>query len=81
MIRKEMRSKNALIEKIVEYGFSRPAAKRFLEQNTEEEIENALKAVDIQVSKGQVKNTKAMLKTAIQEKWKLDVYRVKKKAA
>ena len=81
MIRKEMRSKNALIEKIVEYGFSRPVAKRFLEQNTEEEIENALKAVDIQVSKGQVKNTKAILKTAIQEKWKLDVYRVKKKAA
>lgn len=81
LIRKEMRSKNALIEKIVEYGFSRPVSKRFLEQNTEEEIENALKAVDIQVSKGQVKNTKAMLKTAIQEKWKPDVYRVKKKAA
>jgi plasmid replication initiation protein len=80
IIRKEMRSKNALVEKIMEYGFARPTAKRFLEQGTEEEIGNALKSVDLEISKGNVKNPKAMLITAIHEKWKPDVYRAKKRA-
>jgi plasmid replication initiation protein len=80
IIRKEMRSKNALIERIMEYGFSRPTAKRFLEQGTEEEIGNALKSVDLQISRGHVKNGKAMLKKAIEEKWKPDVYKTPKRA-
>jgi len=79
LIRKEMRSKNALIEKILEYGFSRPTAQRLLQQGTEEEIRDALKSVDLQVSRGHVKNGKAMLKIAIEEKWNPDVYTNKKK--
>ena len=79
IIRKEMRSKNALIERIMEYGFSRPTAKRLLQQGTEEEIGNALKSVDLQISRGHVKNGKAMIKTAIQEKWKPDVYKDRKR--
>lgn len=81
LIRKAMRSKNALIEKITEYGFSRPTAQRLLQQGTEEEIREALKSVDLQVSQGHVKNGKAMLKKAIEEKWNPDVYKNKKKGS
>lgn len=79
IIRKELRSKNALIEKIVEYGFSRQAAKKLIDQGTEQEINNAIKSVDIQISRGHVKNPKAMLKTAIEERWKPDTFVSKKK--
>ena len=78
-IKKEPRLQNALLEKLKEYGFSRLAAKKFLQQESEEIIENALKAVEIQITKGTVKNTQAMIRTAIQEHWKPDVYLAKKK--
>jgi plasmid replication initiation protein len=73
-IKKELRSKNALIEQIVEYGFSRQTAEKLIRQGTEKEIGDAIKSVDLQVSKGHVKNPKAMLKTAIREHWKPDVF-------
>lgn len=79
IIRKELRSKNALIEKIVEYGFSRQTAKKLVDQGTEQEINDAIKSVDLQVSRGHVKNPKAMLKTAIEERWKPDVFVNRKK--
>ncbi|MBU6148607.1 MAG: RepB family plasmid replication initiator protein [Verrucomicrobia bacterium] len=78
ILQKEFRSGAALIEKIVEYGFTKQAAKRLIQSDTEEGIINAIKAVDIQVSRGQVKNPKAMLKTAIEERWKPDVFISKK---
>jgi len=78
-IKKELRSKNALAEKIVEYGFSKQTAKRLMDQGTEEEINNAIKSVDLQVSRGHVKNPKAMIKTAIEERWKPDVFVSRKK--
>jgi len=77
IILRELRSQNALIDRIMEYGFSRPIAKRFLQQATEEDVGNALKSVDLQVARGHVKNPKAMLQTAIHEKWKPDVYKAK----
>lgn len=79
LIRKEMRSKNALIEKILEYGFSRSTAQKLLQRGTEEEIEDAIKSVDLQIFRGHVKNPKSMLKIAIEEKWKPDIYKTKKK--
>lgn len=81
LIRKELRSKNALIERIMEYGFSRHTARKFLEKDEEQTIENALKVVEVEVKKGTVKNAKAMLKAAIQEKWQPDVYKDRKKKA
>jgi len=81
IIRKELRSKNALIEKIMEYGFSWQTARKFLETDEEQTIENALKSVEIEVRKGIVKNAKAMLKVAIKEKWRPDVYKDRKKKA
>lgn len=79
ILQKEFRSGSALIEKIVEYGFTKQAAKRLIQSDTEEGIINAIKAVDIQVSRGHVKNAKAMLKTAIEERWKPDVFVSKKR--
>ena len=78
IITKEMRSANAIIEQIIEYGFSRVMAKKLMQKGTEYEISDAIKSVNIQVERGGVKNAKAMLQKAIQEKWRPDVYKTKK---
>ena len=74
IISKELRSPNILVEQIMEYGFSRIPAKKFLQQNSEEVVRNALKSVNLQIERKNVKNPKAMLRTAIREHWKPDVF-------
>ena len=74
-LQKEYRSESVIVESLVEYGFSRTIAKRFITNNGEDAVSDALKSVNIQVERGGVKNAKAMLQTAIKEKWKPDVYR------
>jgi plasmid replication initiation protein len=74
IIQKEMRSENALIEEILEYGLSRVTAKKFIKENSEETVRNAIKSVNLQVERGNVKNPKAMLRVAIQERWRPDFY-------
>ena len=64
--------------KLVEYGFSRTIAKRFITDNGEDAVSDALKAVNIQVERATVKNPRAMIQTAIKENWKPDVYKTKK---
>lgn len=78
-LEKELRSESILIASMVEYGYSKMMAKRLIKEHEEETVKQALKAVDIQVERGQAKNPKAMLHTAIIEKWKPDVYTAKKK--
>jgi plasmid replication initiation protein len=77
-LQKEYRSESALIDSLVEYGFSTTIAKRFITNNGEDVVSDALKSVNIQVERGGVKNAKAMLQTAIKEKWKSDAYRKRK---
>ena len=77
-LQKEYRSESGLIDSLVEYGFSRSIAKRFITDNGEDAVSDALKAVNIQVERGTVKNPRAMLQTAIKEKWKPEVYKNKK---
>jgi plasmid replication initiation protein len=77
-LQKEYRSESALIDSLVEYGFSTTIAKRFITNNGEDAVSDALKSVNIQVERGGVKNAKAMLQTAIKEKWKPDTYRKQK---
>ena len=74
-LQKEYRSESALIDSLVEYGFSKTIAKRFIINNGEDVVSDALKSVNIQVERGQVKNPRAMIQTAIKERWKPDVYR------
>ena len=79
-LQKEYRSESVIVDSLVEYGFSRTIAKRFITNNGENVVSDALKAVNIQVERCGVKNAKAMLQTAIKEKWKPDVYRKRKVA-
>lgn len=51
---------------------------KLIKENTEEIIKNAIRAVDIQVSKGNIRNHKAMLFTAINERWEIGKYIPKK---
>ena len=74
-LQKEYRSESVIVESLIEYGFSRAIAKRFITDNGEDVVSDALKAVNIQVERGQVKNPRAMIQTAIKERWKPDVYR------
>lgn len=78
-IQKELRSGNAIISQLVEYGFTKLQASKIVKLNTQETISNALKTVDIQISRGHVKNTQAMIRTAIEERWKPDVFVSKKR--
>ena len=55
-----------------EFGFSIATVNKLIKENTEEVIKNAIDAVDLQIAKGNVRNTKAMIRTAIKEKWSPD---------
>ena len=61
-----------------EFGISKKIIYKILRENEELVIVNAINAVDIQIKKGQVRNTKAMLLTAIKERWHPDVFKVKR---
>lgn len=75
IIQKELRSEKAIIQQLLEYGFTDSQSKKIIKSNDQEIIINATKAVDIQISRGKVKNPKAMLTKAIQEKWHPEKYR------
>lgn len=76
-IQKELRSQDVIIEALLEYDFSKPMSKRLLKNHGEEVVKNALRAVDLQIQRNHVKNPKAMLQTAIQEKWHPEVFKIK----
>jgi plasmid replication initiation protein len=77
VIQKEIRSEALLVETLMEYGFSKGIAKRLVISHGEEVVKNALKAVNIQMERKQARNPKAMLQTAIQEKWHPEIYKKK----
>ncbi len=60
-----------------DFGLSNAAIKKILKENSESTIQNAINAVDKQILKGKVRNTKAMLLTAIKERWHPDKYKEK----
>jgi plasmid replication initiation protein len=74
IIQKELRCENAVIHQLLEYGFTDSQSKKIIKSNSQETIINAIKSVDIQVLRGKVKNPKAMLTKAIQEKWHPEKY-------
>jgi plasmid replication initiation protein len=75
----EFRCKESLIQAITRYGFGRTTARQFLNNYKEEDIKNALRAIDLQIERNHVKNPKAMLKIAIQEQWHPEVFKINKK--
>lgn len=76
-LQKEYRSELALIEALVEYGFSKAMSKRLMKNNDETVVGDAIKAVNIQVEKGKVRNPKAMIQTAIREQWHPEKFKKK----
>ncbi len=60
-----------------EFGISKKIIHGIIKNNKEQDILNAVKAVEIQLAKGGVKNPIAMLLTAIKERWHPDIYKAK----
>lgn len=80
IVQREFRSEAVLVESLLEYGFSKPISKRLIKNHGEEVIRNAIRVVNLQIERGKAKNPKAMLQTAIQEKWHPEVFKPKKKS-
>ena len=64
-----------VVDTLKEFGLSRKIINQVLKEHTEQEIQDAVNAVDIQLSRGNVRNTKAMLMTAIREHWHPEIYK------
>ena len=74
----ELQQVNSLVQELIEYGFTKQAAKKIIKNHDELDITNAVKAVDIYRENHDVKNAKALINKAIKEQWKPDVYKTKK---
>ena len=81
ILAKELRSTAAILEQLLEYGFTKQASNRLVKNHEEGDIINAIKAVEIYRTKHDVKNPKALVETAIKEKWHPEKYASKKKTA
>ncbi len=71
----EVKRKPAVIDTLKEFGLSLRVINQILKENTEKTIQNAINSVDLQLSRGQVRNAKAMLITAIKEQWHPEKYK------
>lgn len=78
-LEKEIRSEQTIINNLLEYGFGKTLAKRFISMHGEETIKNAIRVVNLQIERGKAKNPKAMLKVGIEEKWHPEIFKTKKK--
>ena len=75
ILEKELRSTYVIIEQLLEYGFTKQAANRLIKNHEEANIINAIKAVEVYRSKHDVKNPRALVETAIKEKWHPEKYK------
>ena len=66
-----------IVDTLREFGLSKKIINQILKENTEQEIQDAVKSVDLQLSRGNVRNAKAMLITAIKEHWHPERYKQK----
>jgi plasmid replication initiation protein len=73
----EIKRKPAVVYTLKEFGLSTKIINQLLKENTEQVIQDAINAVDLQLSRGHVRNSKAMLMTAIKEQWHPEKYKQK----
>lgn len=71
----ELKRKPPLYDALKEFGLSTKITNQMIKEYSEQTIQDAIKAVDVQISKGIVRNPKAMLLTAIKERWHPDKYK------
>ena len=67
----EVKRKPAVIHTLKEFGLSTRVINQLLKENTEQVIQDAINAVDLQLSRGHVRNSKAMLMTAIKRQFRI----------
>lgn len=70
-----VKRKPAVVYTLKEFGLSTKIINQLLKENTEQVIQDAINAVDLQLSRGHVRNSKAMLMTAIKEQWHPEKYK------
>lgn len=75
----DIKRRPAIIDTLKEFGLSMRIVNQVLKENTEQTIQDAISAVDMQLSKGCVRNAKAMLMMAIKEQWHPEKYKEKKR--
>ena len=73
----EVKRKPAVADTLKEFGLSARVINQILKENSEQVIQDAISAVDVQLARGQVRNTKAMLMTAIKEQWHPEKYKAR----
>jgi len=71
----ETKRKPAVVYTLKEFGLSTKIINQLLKENTEQVIQDAIHAVDLQLSRGNVRNSTAMLMTAIKEQWHPERYK------
>ena len=69
--------KPAVAITLQEFGLSARVINQILKENSEQVIQDAINAVDLQLSRGHVRNAKAMLMTAIKEQWHPEKYKAR----
>jgi plasmid replication initiation protein len=74
----EAKKQDLMIRDIQSFGFSRNTISKMISDISDFDIEQAIRSVEIQIQNGNVKNPKAMLRTALREKWKPDVFNPKR---
>ena len=73
----EVKRKPAVTITLQEFGLSARVINQILKENSEQVIQDAINAVDLQLSRGHVRNAKAMLMTAIKEQWHPEKYKAR----
>ena len=73
-LEKELNYKAVLLKELMDYGYSKALANKLIKENDEQVIKQAIAAVSLQMSRDQVKNPGAMLRTAIKEQWHPERY-------
>ena len=73
----DIKRKPPVVYSLKEFGLSARIVNQIMKENTEQEIQDAIDAVDLQLSRGKVRNAKAMLMVAIKEKWHPERYKVR----
>ena len=73
----EAKRKPPVYDALKEFGLSTKITNQVIKEYSQQIIQDAIIAIDIQISKGTVRNPKAMLLTAIKEHWHPDKYKAR----
>jgi plasmid replication initiation protein len=73
----DIKRKPPVYDALKEFGLSAKITNQVIKEYSDHIIQDAIRAVDIQISKGTVRNPKAILLTAIKEHWHPDKYKAR----